>query len=56
MGRSLYLSHFTENLTGAATFGRDMLFDVPFLADWSKIGNIDKNKRTIILSKKTVAV
>jgi hypothetical protein len=21
---------------GAAIFGRDMLFDVPFLADWSK--------------------
>jgi hypothetical protein len=24
--------------SGAAIFGRDMLFDVPFLADWSKIG------------------
>ena len=23
---------------GAAIFGRDMLFDVPFLADWTKIG------------------
>ena len=23
---------------GAAIFGRDMLFDIPFLADWSKIG------------------
>ena len=23
---------------GAAIFGRDMLFDVPFLADWKKIG------------------
>ncbi len=23
---------------GAAIFGRDMLIDVPFLADWSKIG------------------
>ncbi len=23
---------------GAAVFGRDMLFDVPFLADWTKIG------------------
>ena len=23
---------------GAANFGRDMLFDVPFLADWKKIG------------------
>ena len=24
---------------GAAIFGRDMLFDIPFLADWSKIGD-----------------
>ena len=23
---------------GAAIFGRDILFDVPFLADWKKIG------------------
>ena len=23
---------------GAAIFGRDLLFDVPFIADWSKIG------------------
>ena len=24
---------------GAAIFGRDMLFDVPFIADWNKIGD-----------------
>jgi hypothetical protein len=24
---------------GAAIFGRDMLFDTPFLADWNKIGD-----------------
>jgi hypothetical protein len=24
---------------GAAIFGRDMLFDIPFLADWKKIGD-----------------
>ena len=24
---------------GAAIFGRDMLFDIPFLADWNKIGD-----------------
>jgi hypothetical protein len=24
--------------TGAAIFGRDMLFDTPYLADWNKIG------------------
>jgi hypothetical protein len=23
---------------GAAIFGRDMLFDIPFVADWCKIG------------------
>jgi len=23
---------------GAAIFGRDMLFDIPFVADWNKIG------------------
>ena len=25
---------------GAAIFGRDMLFDIPFLADWNKIGEL----------------
>jgi len=24
---------------GAAVFGRDMLFDIPFIADWKKIGD-----------------
>ena len=24
---------------GAAIFGRDMLFDIPFQADWNKIGD-----------------
>ncbi len=24
---------------GAAIFGRDMLFDIPFIADWHKIGD-----------------
>merc|ERR1712127_1120551 len=42
---------------GAPLFGRDMLFDIPFLADWTKIGrrrqvlvdrgNKRKNKRRI---------
>ena len=30
---------------GAAIFGRDMLFDVPFIADWSKIGEY-RQRRT----------
>jgi hypothetical protein len=34
---------------GAAIFGRDMLFNVPFLADWNKVGDYrqhqtDRNK------------
>jgi hypothetical protein len=24
---------------GAAIFGRDMLFDIPYIADWNKIGD-----------------
>ena len=27
-----------KTLPGGAIFGRDMLFDVPFLSDWMKIG------------------
>ncbi len=35
---------------GAAVFGRDMLFDIPFLADWTKIGRrrqalVDRDNR-----------
>ena len=53
--RSTY-QNVLKTSPGAAIFGRDMLFDVPFLADWSKIGEYRQNKRTRILSKKTVAV
>jgi len=28
-----------EASPGAAIFGRDMPFDIPFLADWNKIGD-----------------
>jgi hypothetical protein len=31
--------------SGAAIFGRDMLFDIPFIADWQKIGE-HRQKRT----------
>ena len=36
---------------GAAIFGRDMLFDIPFIADWNKIGDYrqrqtDRNTRS----------
>ncbi len=26
---------------GAAVFGRDTLFDIPFIADWNKIGDLN---------------
>ncbi|KAL7502039.1 hypothetical protein ACHAXN_000141 [Cyclotella atomus] len=35
---------------GAAIFGRDMLFDIPFLADWNKIGEYRQRQTD---SKKT---
>ena len=35
--RSTYYT-VLKTLPGAALFGRDMLFDVPFLADWTEIG------------------
>ena len=28
-----------KSLPGAAVFGRDMLFDIPYIADWTSIGN-----------------
>ncbi len=37
---------------GAAIFGRDMLFDVPFLADWSKTGNTDKRNGQVYCQRK----
>jgi hypothetical protein len=38
MGHSLYLPSVLKASPGAAIFGRDMLFDIPFIADWKKIG------------------
>ena len=31
---------------GAAIFGQDMLFDIPFLADWKKLKTTDNTKLT----------
>ncbi len=36
-----------KTLLGAAIFGRNTLFDAPFLGDWKKIG-ADKQKQTRI--------
>jgi hypothetical protein len=38
---------------GAAIFGRDMLFDIPFLADWNKIGAIGNIKLILTQNEKT---
>ena len=29
---------------GAAIFGRDMLFDIPFIANWNKIADYRQHK------------
>ncbi len=38
MGHLLYLSDSTAS-PGAASFGMDMLFDIPCIANWNKIGD-----------------
>jgi hypothetical protein len=40
MGRSLYYQTVLKASPGAAIFGKDMLFDIPFIADWQKLENI----------------
>jgi hypothetical protein len=50
---------FLKASPGAAIFGRGMLFDIPFIADWNKIGDYSqhqtdlstacKNKKTCLL-------
>ena len=39
MGHLLYLSYNPKASPGAAILGRDMLFDIPFIANWNKIGD-----------------
>jgi hypothetical protein len=38
MDKLLYLSYNCNASPGAAIFGQDMLFNIPFVADWDKIG------------------
>ena len=48
---------FARATPGAAIFGRDMMFDIPYIADWNKIGdyrqrqadlnNLRENKKRI---------
>ena len=44
-----------KTLPGAAMFGWDMLFDVPYLADWNQIEEY-KNKQTTPQDWKTLLV
>jgi hypothetical protein len=37
---------------GAAIFGRDMLFDIPFIADWNKIGDYRQRQTNLNTARK----
>ena len=37
---------------GAAIFGQDMMFDIPFLADWNKIGDYRQHQTDLNLNTK----
>jgi hypothetical protein len=37
---------------GAAIFGRDILFDIPFLADWNKIGDHRQHQTDLNTNRK----
>jgi hypothetical protein len=37
---------------GAAIFGRDMLFDIPFIADWKKIGDYRQRQTDLSTARK----
>ncbi len=46
MSHMLYLSHVTKSLTRCSNLwkGHALLFDIPFIADWNKIGIIGNAK------------
>ena len=55
MIRSTY--HTVLNASpGAAKLERDMLFDIPFMADWSKIGDYGNVKLILIFCVKNVLI
>ena len=39
MGHSLTYHTVLKAAPGAAIFGRDMFFNIPYIADWNKIGD-----------------
>ena len=41
---------------GTAIFGRDMLFDIPFIADWNKIGDYRQHQTDLSTARKNKKV
>jgi len=41
---------------GAAIFGRDMLFDIPFIADWNKLETIGNARLIAVTNVKMIDV
>ncbi len=37
---------------GAAIFGRDMLFDIPFIANWNKLGDCRQHQTDLNMASK----
>ncbi len=52
---STYHTVLKKASPGAAIFGWDVLFDIPFLADWNKIGDY-RQSQTRIASVSTVII
>ena len=57
MGNKINLAYGTKDYARCSYFGRDMMFDIPYIADWTDIGkrrqalvdqnNARENKRRI---------
>jgi hypothetical protein len=47
MGHLLYLSHSPESLSRCTVFGREMLFDILFVAKWNKIGDFRQHQTNL---------
>jgi hypothetical protein len=55
MIRSTYHTVLTAS-PGAAKFERDMLFDIPFIADWRKIGDYRQRQTDLNNLRKNVLI
>ncbi len=56
MGNLPYLSHSTKSIPRCSHFGRDMLFDIPFVADWCKIENKGNHWPIVAISARMLNV